>query len=363
MKWEYISQIKESTGYEDVLDQLNFFSKEKYMASLENEKQKMIDQVFEIYRKKNIFPITYYNEDGIIDEIKQCIEKNISWNGEILNIKLPQGNNLIRFLFPNIFDIIIANDKRTMNKKFHDDKLLKRAIKFAFDYKENVLPNKIRTALELAGGSCGTNFNTMKAKAIYERYCPKNGIIYDFSCGFGGRMLGALSSKNNYKYFGVEPNEETYNNLNKLGKYIEKTSNKEKIFKIYKQGSEDYFAKDEYCDFIFSSPPYFNLEKYSEENSQCYNKFSTLESWFEGYVIPTIENCYRMSKKDSFYAINIADFNMGGKRIEFVKKWQNLLANSGYKFIKNIPMKLTKRRGEHWENKNEVSEGIFIFQK
>ena len=40
----------------------------------------------------------------------------------------------------------------------------------------------------------------MKAKALYEKYCPENGIIYDFACGFGGRMLGALSSKKNFKY-------------------------------------------------------------------------------------------------------------------------------------------------------------------
>ena len=33
-----------------------------------------------------------------------------------------------------------------------------------------------------------------RAKIIFEHYCPKNGTIYDYSAGYGGRILGALCS-------------------------------------------------------------------------------------------------------------------------------------------------------------------------
>ena len=49
----------------------------------------------------------------------------------------------------------------------------------------------------------GTNYLPIRAKVIYERFCPKNGIIYDYSAGFGGRMLGALSSNYNFTYIAV----------------------------------------------------------------------------------------------------------------------------------------------------------------
>jgi len=51
--------------------------------------------------------------------------------------------------------------------------------------------------------NAGRNFLPIRAKAIYERFCPENGYVYDYSAGFGGRMLGALSSKNNYTYIAV----------------------------------------------------------------------------------------------------------------------------------------------------------------
>ena len=51
--------------------------------------------------------------------------------------------------------------------------------------------------------------------------------------------------------------------------------------KIYKQGSECKLPAEIVgnMDFAFSSPPYFNLEKYSDEETQCYVKFSKLNEW------------------------------------------------------------------------------------
>jgi hypothetical protein len=66
MSWNYNSIDNSSSGYEDVKDELLSYTKEKYINTTEQEKQKMIDNVFDIYRSKNIFPITYYNENGII---------------------------------------------------------------------------------------------------------------------------------------------------------------------------------------------------------------------------------------------------------------------------------------------------------
>ena len=154
----------------------------------------------------------------------------------------------------------------------------------------------------------------MNAKALYEYYVPKNGIIYDFAGGFGGRMLGALSSKNEYKYIAVEPCNETYEGLLQLGEHIESVTKRNNSFEIYKIGSEDFdYGKQGFVDFAFSSPPYFNLEVYSDEETQCYNKFNELDLWLEGYVRPTIRNIYKLLKDDGKYAVNIADFKFRNK--------------------------------------------------
>ena len=218
-EWNYISNTKSSNGYEDVINTLKSYKSFKHRNLDEEEQKCIIDEVFNIYRTKNIFPIIYYNDEGIIEEIKKCCEKEVYFD-KVLDFKFNQGQSLCRFLFPNMAHVQCGGDKRTPYNKFYDDHNLRRAIEFCLKHKSSnspCVPSAIKDGLEMLGGGVATNFRAMKAKAIYEKYCEPNGIIYDFSCGFGGRMLGALTSKNNYRYFGCEPCVETYTHLNELG--------------------------------------------------------------------------------------------------------------------------------------------------
>ena len=93
-------------------------------------------------------------------------------------------------------------------------------------------------------------------------------------------------------------------------------------------------------------------------------KYPTLESWFEGYVRPTIKNIYSMLKYDRYYAVNIADFNVNGTRVEFVDKWIEISKEEGFEYVNNISMRVQARRGNgHDKVKNEKREGIFVFVK
>ena len=369
MEWNYESLVKKSNGYEDVLVDLKKWNKESFLKQTKEKQDEIIESIFKIYRSKNIFPIQYYNEEGMKEEIQKCIDKEVSFDGEVLNLKFNQGSSLCRFLFPNLSDIEVAKDKRTLWKKFNDDHMLKRAIDFCLRYKNSnapITPSGLKGGLEMIGGNVATNFKPMNAKALYEKYTPENGVIYDFACGFGGRMLGALSSKNNYKYYGVEPNTESYSNLLKLGRHIEETTGREDSFKIRCTGSETLDIKEEgVVDFAFSSPPYFTLERYCEEETQSYIKYPTLEKWFEGYVKPTIKNIYKLLKKEGYYAVNIADFKIGGNNVKLVEEWIKISEYIGFEYVDQIFMTLQTRRGvgHNSENKRNKKEGIFIFKK
>lgn len=363
MEWKYISNTKKSNGYEDVMDRLLFLT-EKYK---EVESDEIINEVVEIYKNKDIFPITYYNDTGVKEEILKCHEKNIIWEGDILNIRNNQGNSLLRFLFPNQMTVTKNyTDTSSMLDKFNSETRFKSAVRFALKY-DKANPIGILRALRMIGGQTDTNFSTMKAQAIYERYCPPNGIIYDYSAGFGGRMLGALTSKNNYKYIGVEPNTETYTYLLNLGKYIENALNKTNTYEIIHTISENYKAEKDSVNFAFSSPPYFDLEKYSDEDTQSYIKYKTIDQWFDGYVIPTLCNIRYMLKSNSFYAVNIADFGDGRKgKIEIVDRWIKESENVGFTLEKQIYMKVQRRRGDihHTNNdRQQTEEGIYVFKK
>lgn len=368
-EWNYKSKIAKSTGYEDVMDSISNITPDDFNQMTDDEKNEVVDRIFNIIRSKNIFPIYYFNNEGIKQEISKCIEKNIEFDGRTLSTKDISGQHLCSFLFPNLHKVECKGVKNnSMWDRFFDDIKLKKTIKFTLTYEpiKNSYTSLYRSS-RLIGGNVATNFPPMKAKALYEKYCPEEGVIYDFACGFGGRMLGALSSKNNYKYFGVEPCTETYKHLNELGTHIERNTGRKNSYKIICSGSEDYCPVENFVDFAFSSPPYFNLERYSEEDTQCYNKFETLESWFTGYVEPTITNIHKMLKPGAYYAVNIADFNFGNNRVEYVDKWIELSIKCGFEYVERISMKVSTRRGFGHRDENnktkEKQEGIFVFKK
>lgn len=356
------------TGYEDVMNKLKNYTKEQYMKLNDKEKEIWVDEILHIYRTKNIFPITYYDKCNIKKEIIKCIEKDIHWDGNILNVKNNQGSSLCRFLFPNLQSVECKGLKNNSPlDRFNSDEKLKKAIKFCLNHKtikHPVVPSAIKDGIDLIGGNVATNFSPMKAKALYEKYCPENSVIYDYACGFGGRMLGALSSKKNYTYIGVEPCMETYMHLNELGLNVESVTNRKNSYQLMCMGSEDYKGEKNSIDFAFSSPPYFNLEKYSNEPTQCYNKFTDINVWLESYVRPTIENIYYMLKNNRYYAVNISDFKIGNKEVKYVEKWKEISNEIGFRYVENIPMKLQSRRGSgHNKNGLNKEEGIFIFEK
>jgi len=185
------------------------------------------------------------------------------------------------------------------------------------------------------------------------------------NCGFGGRMLGALSSKNNYKYVGTDPNTETMYHLHQLGEHIEQATGRENSFELHCCGSEEFIGKPNSIDFSFSSPPYFDLEVYSQEETQCFNKFPKLEEWLEGYVRQTIKNIHYMLKPGRYYAVNIADFKVGGgTEIAYVDEWIRISTEEGMPLFDTVYLGVTARAGSKEQAAGELKkENILIFKK
>jgi hypothetical protein len=149
--------------------------------------------------------------------------------------------------------------------RFFDDEVLSICLKSALKGRKIVNMRTTFFASARFLWRSATNFSPMRAKAIYERFCPKDGVIYDYSAGFGGRMLGALSSSYNFTYIATDPNTETYENLQQLGQYIEEVSGRTNSYKLYNSCSEDLDLEKESIDFAFSCPPFYTLEKYTDE--------------------------------------------------------------------------------------------------
>jgi len=355
----------EFTGYEPVYNQLDKFTKEVF----EKDPEGTVDKVFEIYRSINLVPIIYFTEDGLVRAIKEF--KSTSYNSVIDN-RIGLGNNrgqpLSRFLFPNM---MTAEPKgrgsNSLKDRFLDDTKLKRAIRICFEMREGqklVYPTALRRSLELVTGENIQNFKPQNARAIVEHLCPVLwGNIYDYSAGYGGRLLGVGSSNMNYNYTAVDPNTETVNYLQYFNSLIKQATGVEGT--IVQSVSEDYQPED--IDLAFSSPPYFNLEKYSDEPTQCMVNYTTLDEWFDGYVVPTMTNIHNGLNSDGVFATNIADYKTYGQKepVEVCERWITTAEKIGFKHTSTIKMMLNTRPGVGNDKLagREKFEGVYVFTK
>lgn len=361
MKWIYQATKSKEDPYESIIERLNPCTPEVFRVLSREEKEVILNQIVAEVRKINIFPIYYFNTEGIKKEIKETINKQISFEEDILKNFNYQGLIVLDFLFPNLHTATAKDENNTsMYERFYDDNTLKLCMEQA------LLGGKItnmRSAFLNNGrymSSTPTNYPPMRAKAIFERFCPKGGTIYDYSAGFGGRMLGALSSKNDFIYIGTDPNTQTYENLQELGKYIEETTHRINSYQLYNECSENLILPNDTVDFAFSCPPYFTLEKYCDEKTQSTNKFPEYNDWLQYYVRLTIKNCYVALKDKGLYGVNISNFTLKHQKYRIVEDWIKIAREEGF-YLKGIFTIASKSR----RNEEDIydKDNIYIFSK
>jgi len=369
-EWGVIPTSDTYTGYEGVEQQLKAYSKERWNNADDAGKDKIVEDVFNIYRSVNIIPITYFTLEGCKKELLSISQKSHSVKDKKIAVGNTAGQNFSRFWFPNMQEAYTRKDKMvSMRARFYDDPRLKRAISFCYKYRDegdkSVLPANIRRALDLVSGGTIANFKPMNARAVFEYICPQLfGSVLDFSSGYGGRMLGALTSNMRYSYTGIDPNTKTYNGLVALGELMTSLG----LGSGYAMNhipSEQFEVEPESFDAAFSSPPYFNLETYTDEPTQCMNSCSNIDEWFDKYAEPTIKMLHKVLVKDGLYAVNIADYKDGKEEFNIVDRWKKVSEQNGFRYIEQIDMLLNVRPGTG-NNKLEnsyKSEGIYIFKK
>lgn len=189
--------------------------------------------------------------------------------------------------------------------------------------------------LQRAMISAPTNFPAAVARAVYQRYAlPKEDAaeitIWDPSMGFGGRLLAALSLLDRrVHYIGTDPNPQNYLPSERTSRYAilervfknEVRERRETFRGTYLQlGSEDAIRSDEFralkglVDLVFTSPPYFSAERYSDDETQSSIQFDSYHNWRSGFLAPTLKTAAGWLRIGGYAIINIA--NSGGYPLE-----------------------------------------------
>jgi len=216
------------------------------------------------------------------------------------------------------------------------------------------------------------NFPPMTAKYLYERFTDEIKErpikIYDPSSGWGGRILGAMSVRDNrtVHYIGTDPNPDNFHSdgtsrySDLADFYNTKTYRSNPFFshtntyEVYQLGSEVIQHDENFqrhkgeIDLVFTSPPYFNREAYSEDENQSYKKYgNTYESWRDGFLKPTLETAVEWLRPGGYLLWNIADILIKGNYLPLEQDSIDILTRGGMIYKYTLKMALEGMPGQN----------------
>lgn len=182
--------------------------------------------------------------------------------------------------------------------------------------------NTIITAIN--GGT--SNFDPVLAEIMFKWFCPAGGAILD---PFGGEQTkGVVAGHMGYKYTACEFREEQVNVNN------EATARYDGV-KYYCGDSNniDTIIPERDFDMCFTSPPYYDLEVYSAEDSSA---LPTYEEFMLQYK-NIFGRCYNMMKDTSFLVVKVGEIrDKDGIYRNFVGDNVRVMAEIGFKYYNEI---------------------------
>jgi hypothetical protein len=184
-----------------------------------------------------------------------------------------------------------------------------------------------------------------------------NPVVWDPSVGFSARLLGFVSVVNKGKYIGTDPARAMFRDACSLRDAL-KTVRSDVDVQLINSGSEHVSLEPNSLDLVFTSPPYFDREKYYSESGQCWREYRSLSSWREKYVIPTLKNAHSSLKCGAKCVLNVNN--------ELVDLFVNAALGVGFKHV-GVLDKSISLNADHYIKHNNAdkkrSEPFLVFEK
>ena len=141
-----------------------------------------------------------------------------------------------------------------------------------------------------------SQFRPSAAKALIDHFGVET--FYDPCGGWGDRLVAAQASEIEYYCRDVNPLVFSGYALqqHEFGGNVD--------FEL--KGAEVDAPIYNYFDMVFTSPPYYKIEKY-QGDEQSYKKYKTFDQWVGSFLLPMLEHALASLKPNGVLAINISD--------------------------------------------------------
>lgn len=248
---------------------------------------------------KNIKPISFEDMEADFNELK----KIGPW-AHTISERSRIGNNVVDYF--TYFQRLHTRGKYNINyfefianlDEFTKKKFIKNMLEYYKTVKNKNNTKNVHIVLKETYNICISAINIFRpvvAMEIYTKYQPTG--ILDFCAGWGGRAIGACVL-NIPKYIGIEINTHLADPYEKMYDYL-KTQSKTEMQMIFTDASKFDFSVLQY-DMVFTSPPYYFLEKYENNNS-----YSSKKVMNEKFYKPLFSESFKHLKSGGYYILNV----------------------------------------------------------
>lgn len=197
-----------------------------------------------------------------------------------------------------------------------------------------------------------SQFRPSALKLLIDHFKIKS--VYDPCGGWGDRLAAAQSS--NIEYYCRDVNPFVFSGY--ANQQIDFGGNVN--FEL--KGAEIDAPAHNYYDMVFTSPPYYKIEKYQGVD-QSYLKYKKFNNWLDFFLLPMLENSYKSLKPNGIMAINISDVYVNHTINDLTTPVINFFKKN-CKDIQYIGYRMNKRPNSSADIKNGIfAEPIIIGKK
>jgi len=269
------------------------------------------------------------------------------------------GMKIMKKYMKHFYDV--ANYKGISITSLWKKEFLEKAIRFNRKNHSTPYASEIIRSLGFTNGlGKVTMYRPLMARNIVSYFKAKS--VLDVCAGWGGRMLGAKSLGQEILYTGIEPCEKTFTSLCTICNELDLQN-----IVLVNEKAEDFLdtlPDSVTFDIALTSPPYFNLEVYSNESTQSISGGKDYPTWLKVFLEPLIA---KVLKRVTYSCWSVKNFKTD-KKYDLFTDVVRIHEEYGWKLLDVVfTMSNSKRPGANSSatptpKKTEESTYVFVKQ-
>lgn len=275
-----------------------------YTGAADAEKAAILDKATSIYLRRGI-PLFTAHEGVPTSPLEEVARSKLTVEGRTIRAVGTAGQRFCTSHHPHRYSAAYRSKKSAV-EAFRDEKLVRRALAFQLNTGSPVVPRRALRAM-CAIQKVPTNFPPTLARFLADTYVPEGGTVLDPCAGYGGRLLGVLSSPKQLRYIGFDVEPETAAANARLADATGAASRASCAV-----GDVLDAPPWEPADLLLTGPPYFDCENYGEASSQALSGLS-----YEAWVTRFMGSLFRRAANIPVVVLNVGTFRSGGHLYDY----------------------------------------------